>query len=73
MALACKLTKLSLTNIAKVFDLSVIDACGLTENDSVQTWVAACLPLLVVQIAENRSRNRAIAAVTIGEAGEFCG
>jgi hypothetical protein len=68
MALMCRLTKLSLKTIARLFDVNdhstviharramvpILDATGLTEADSVPIWVEAALPLLFVRIAEHR-------------------
>jgi hypothetical protein len=72
MALMCRLTKLNLTSIAKALMSAttarsltpvtlwpILDACGLTKENSVQEGVGACLPLLFVQIAELRRKNRA--------------
>jgi hypothetical protein len=68
MALMCRLTKLSLKTIARLFNVNdhstvihargamapILDATGLTEADSVPIWVEAALPLLFVRIAEHR-------------------
>jgi hypothetical protein len=37
----------------------VLDAWGITENDSVQVWVQTALPILFVHIAHHRAKNRA--------------
>jgi hypothetical protein len=84
MALMCRLTKLKLMSIAKAFNVHdhstviharnamspSLDATRLTTDDSVQMWVEAALPILFVQIAELRRRNRAHAAHTVSNKGK---
>jgi hypothetical protein len=87
MALICRLTKLNLTTIARLFDVNdhstvihakrtmapVLDATGLTEADSVPVWIEACLPLLFVHVAEHRAKNRAHGVTMLGTDGKFAG
>jgi hypothetical protein len=85
MALMCRLTKLSLNTIARLFDINdhstviharnamqpILDAAGLTEADSVPVWVEATLPLLFVHLAAYRAKNRAHGAAMHGANGKF--
>jgi hypothetical protein len=72
IALTHKLTAMPLKAMARIYGLQnhstilhtkaamapIIDAVGLTEEDSVPAWVEACLPLVLVHVAECRARNR---------------
>jgi hypothetical protein len=87
MALMCRLTKLSLNTIARLFNINdhstviharnslkpLLDATGLDEVDSIPVWVEATLPLLFVHLAEHRAKNRAHGAAMHGTNGKFAG
>jgi hypothetical protein len=85
MSLMCRLTKLSLSTIARLFDVNdhsmviharnsmkpILDATGLDETAPVQIWVESCLPLLFIHVAEHRAKNRAHGVATHGTNGKF--
>jgi Bacterial dnaA protein helix-turn-helix len=84
MALTLRLTKMGLSAVGRLYGVDhstvhharqvmspVLQATGLTVDDSVPFWVAAALPITLVYVGEYRAKNREHAEAMHGGLGKF--